>query len=109
MTWSSRLNNTVSVSTFTAGYKPEEIVLTELPAELGGKNFNNTSDGNEGRRELSAKGKVTSCKKAINGKWFFIFDNGPVWKHVGSSRRNYRECNFLATIERDGIGFKMTV
>lgn len=80
-----------------------------LPAELGGEQFKKTTESPNKQSKALARGRVTSCKRAVDGKWFFIFENGQIWKQVGSRRRNYRSCDFLITIKKDGIGFKMQV
>jgi len=82
---------------------------SSMPSELGGRQFDKRIDGSKKSSRVLAKARITSCKKAIDGKWFFIFENGQVWKQVGSSRRNYRKCDFLTTIKKDGIGFKMEI
>jgi len=83
--------------------------VTIIPTDLGGKSFKNHSEGKKERAQVLAQGKVTSCKKAVDGKWFFTFENGQIWKQVGSSRRYYRNCDFLVKIKKDGIGYKLQV
>ncbi len=52
---------------------------------------------------------ITSCKKGPSGAWYFIFDNGQVWKEVNKRNRRFKECNFNATITKDGFGYKMHI
>ena len=54
-------------------------------------------------------GLVTSCRQGGRGDWYFFFDNGQVWKQVNSGGRRFKECNFDATITKDGFGFKMRI
>ena len=52
---------------------------------------------------------VTRCQKGQFGDWYFFFDNGQIWKDVGNSRYNFKDCNFNVTITDDFYGFKMTI
>lgn len=96
------VSETVAVDIKASPVEAEE----SLPDDLGGKQFQ-TPVGSE--KEVLARGKVVSCKKAYDDKWFFVFESGQVWKQVDSRRRNYRSCDFQTTIKKDGIGFKMLV
>ena len=51
--------------------------------------------------------KVTRCEQAYDGKHYFFFDNGQVWKQVKADRERYRDCNFAVTVTRDWFGYKM--
>lgn len=89
--------------------EPEEIVKKKekaqaLPENLGGRKFEESPDAEEGSRGL-----VTSCQKSYDGKWFFIFENGQVWKQVDRVKRRYKGCNFNVTINKDGFGYKLRV
>ncbi len=85
------------------------VVEKTLSDELGGRQFKKEESGSEKRSQILATARVTSCRKAVDGKWFFFFENGQVWKQVDSSRRHYRSCDFMANIKKDGIGFKIQV
>ena len=54
-------------------------------------------------------GLITSCKKGHYGDWYFFFDNGQVWKEVNDRRLRFKDCNFNATITKDGFGYKMRI
>ena len=54
-------------------------------------------------------GLITSCKKGHYGNWYFIFDNGQVWKDVNKRNLRFKECNFNATITKDAFGYKMQI
>ena len=65
----------------------------------------------EDQESMSIKysGTLTSCKKGHYGDWYFIFDNGQVWKDVGNSRLQFKECNYNVTITEDFFGYKMKI
>jgi hypothetical protein len=77
-----------------------------LPENLGGVEF----DDNPVEKEVS-RGFVTSCKKSLDRKWFFNFENGQVWKQVNADNRryNYKGCNFPVTVRKDGFGYVMQI
>lgn len=54
-------------------------------------------------------GLITSCKKGRYGDWYFVFDDGQVWKEVNSRNLRFKECNFNATIMRDRFGHQMQI
>lgn len=54
-------------------------------------------------------GLITSCKKGRYGDWYFIFDNGQVWKVLNNRNLRFKECNFNATITRDMFGYKLQI
>lgn len=75
-----------------------------LPKTLGGSKF----DDNKRSKEQSV-GTLKSCKKSQDGRWFYIFEDGQVWKQVDRAKRRYKECNFEVTVLRDGFGYKMRI
>ncbi|RBP51136.1 hypothetical protein [Arenicella xantha] len=75
-----------------------------LPDNIGGGKFNDNTE-----TPVGVRGLVTSCQKAHDGKWFYIFSSGQVWKQTDRSKRRYRECHFYVTIFEDGFGYKMRV
>ena len=85
------------------GGEPE---LEQLPEDIGGGKFETGP-----RQEELNRGLVVSCKKSLDKKWFFIFDNGQVWKQVNADNRryNYKGCNFYVTVKKDGFGYKMQI
>jgi hypothetical protein len=90
----------VASAAAAATVEPEAVTETvttiePLPDDLG-------SPGN-----VQYSTVVTSCKTGYYGDVYFVFDNGQVWKHTGSRRLRLKECNFNATIEKDGFGYKM--
>ena len=83
-----------------AAEKPEE---ASLPEHLGGTEFEEQSDNFETHHQ----GTITECQKGRDERWYFIFSNGQVWKQSNKERRRFKDCNFQATISRDGFGYKM--
>jgi hypothetical protein len=61
----------------------------------------------EGERDETFAATVTRCEEAYDGKYFFFFDNGQVWKQVKADRERYRDCDFNVTVTRDWFGYKM--
>ena len=74
-----------------------------LPDDLGGTTFEDKSESTKEQYQ----GLLRSCKKSAGDEWYFYFANGQVWKQVDSHRLRHRECNFMATITRDRIGYKL--
>jgi len=76
----------------------------ELTDEIGREDLN----GPEGAEEkLSVRGRVTSCRKDLAGKYVFYFDNGQVWRQKDNVRLRWRDCAFDVTISEDFFGYKM--
>ena len=78
-------------------------VTPSLPDELGGADFEKQS----GSKPPENTGRVTSCKKGADNRWYFFFDNEQVWKESNTGRNRFKDCNFFATITRDGFGYRM--
>ena len=53
--------------------------------------------------------KVTSCRRDDRRKYYFYLENGQVWRQNDDDRLRFKECNFNATIIRDGFGYKLQV
>lgn len=76
-----------------------------LPKNLGGGKFEDRKKD----PEQSVVGLVKSCQKSQDGRWFYIFEDGQVWKQVDRVKRRYKECKFSVTIKKDGFGYKMRI
>lgn len=76
-----------------------------LADDIGGAGCEEKS----GTPKRQDKGVVTSCEKGANRRWYFYFENGQVWKEVNTSGRRFKDCNFIASIARDGFGHKMQI
>jgi len=54
-------------------------------------------------------GRVTDCRQNVDGKWYFYFANGQVWKESNSGKQRFKDCDFEATITKDVFGYKMQI
>ena len=82
--------------------QPEAVTATATNAQPLPDDFGRS-------KSVQYSGLITSCKKGHYGDWYFIFDNGQVWKEVNKRNRRFKECNFNATITNDGFGYKMHI
>ena len=82
--------------------EPEE---ASLPEHLGGADFEEQSDNFETHNQ----GMITECQQGRDGRWYFRFSDGQVWKQSNLDRQRFKECSFQATISRDGFGYKMAI
>jgi hypothetical protein len=89
----------------TSSVAVEEPGEASLPEHLGGAEFEEQADNFETHHQ----GLITECQKGRDGRWYFRFSNGQVWKQSNLERRRFKECSFLATISRDGFGYKMAI
>jgi len=77
-----------------------------LPESLGGGEYADKA----GVKPTEYRGKVVSCQKAYDRKWFYIFDNKQVWKQIDSRKLRYRYgCDFKVTIYRGRFGYIMLI
>jgi len=53
--------------------------------------------------------KVVSCSKDDRRRYYFQLENGQVWRQNDDDRLRFKDCNFNATIVRDGFGYKLQV
>ena len=53
--------------------------------------------------------KVTSCRRDDRRRYYFYLENGQVWRQNDDDRLRFKDCNFNATIVRDGFGYKLQV
>jgi hypothetical protein len=51
--------------------------------------------------------KVDRCGEANNRRFYFYFDNGQVWKYLGSKKLRYRGCDASARLVEDKFGFTL--
>ena len=54
-------------------------------------------------------GHVKACQQASDGNWFFILDNGDVWKQSGGKKKRFDDCDFDVVFRKDFFGYKMTI
>lgn len=55
------------------------------------------------------QGVLKSCKKSVDNRWFYIFENGQVWKQVKHKRIRHKSCASNATLTKDGFGYIMRI
>ena len=60
-------------------------------------------------KNIQYSGLVTSCQQGQYDDWYFIFDNGQIWKETNKRNRRFNDCNFNVTIKKDGFGYKMQI
>ena len=89
----------------TSAVAAEESGEDSLPEHLGGAEFEEQSDNFETHHQ----GTITECQQGRDGRWYFVFSNGQVWRQSNLGRLRFKECNYLATISRDGFGYKMVI
>lgn len=77
-----------------------------LPDDIGGADFTDQPQQEVAKED---RGRVTSCTKGRDGRWYFVFDNGQVWKESNTSRNRFKNCEFVAYIYRDSFGYKMRI
>lgn len=82
--------------------EPEAVTETATDVEPLPDDFGSSKTAQYG-------GLITSCKRGHYGDWYFIFDNGQVWKEVNHRNLRFKECNFNATITKDAFGYKMQI
>ena len=51
--------------------------------------------------------EVTRCDKGQDGRYYFFFSSGQVWKQVKAGSKRYKDCSFTVTVTRDFFGYKM--
>ena len=94
----------------SADKKPtEENVAQPVAVTATATNAQSLPDGLGKSSSVQHSGLITACKKGQYSNWFFFFDNGQVWKEVNPRNRQFKECNFNATITRDGFGYEMHI
>ena len=85
-----------------AAEEPEE---DALPDHLGGADFEEQAEDFKTHHQ----GTITECWHGRDNRWYFRFSNGQIWRQSNADRLRLKECNFPATISRDGFGYKMRI
>lgn len=78
-------------------------VAAAMPDSIGGGAFSPEE------QQTSYRGRVTSCKKSADRRWFYIFENGQVWKQVDRRKRRHKTCDFQVTLSKDNFGYTMMI
>ena len=91
-------------NTAPAQTAPSVIPPDELGAERKGVG------SNKNKEPESVLVKVIKCSKiAGKNKLRFHLEGGQIWNQISDKRLNYRNCDFLAYINKDFFGYKMEV
>ena len=92
------------------GAQPEAVMATatnaQSPVDDTGQS---TLADNQTSTSIQYGGLMTSCQKGRYGDWFFIFDNGQVWKSLNKRNLRFNDCNLNATITKDRFGYDMQI
>lgn len=80
---------------------PTAKTLDELDAETSPRESRSKDE------KLLVRARVTRCEKDARKKYYFVFENGQVWKQVSERRLRYKKCEFDVTITKDFFGYKM--
>ena len=83
------------------------VAAAATPAEIAATNPALHSDEDEKKKPIY--GHVRSCQEASDRNWFFILDNGDIWKQSGGKKRRFKDCDFDVVIRKDIFGNKMTI
>ena len=100
---STKINEEPMATADAAEQESEE--LESLPDSIGGGAFAEAA----GIKAKSYAGRVTSCKKSADRRWFYIFENGQVWKQVDRRKRRHKDCDFEVTLTEDSFGYVMRI
>jgi len=79
-----------------------QTVSVEAPVESGDAD-------SEDYEYKPIRAHVRSCQEASDKRWFFILDDGEVWKQSGGRTRRFKDCDFDVTIRKDLFGYKMEI
>lgn len=102
----SETGSATSEAPTQAETKADAEVDGSLPDGIGGGEFARAA----GIPQESYRGKVKSCKKGLDKKWFYIFEGGQIWKQSDNRKRSYKAgCDFYVTLLKDAFGYVMTV
>jgi len=93
------------VAQFVAVTTATETNAQPPPDDLGVSKFGDDQES----KSINYSGMITSCKKGVYGNWYFILDNGQVWKEIVDRHLRFKECNFNVTITKDFFGYKMKI
>ena len=68
-----------------------------------------SADRGQGEASATFSGMMRSCKKGHFGEWYFVLDNGEVWREIKKRNRRFDNCKLEVTITRDTFGYKMRI
>ncbi len=76
-----------------------------LPDDIGGVDFEDPATA----QKEQYVGRITDCKRGPDSRWIFYFENGQIWKQADYRRARFRDCDAMATIFRDRIGYRLQI
>jgi hypothetical protein len=87
-----------------------DVVADDAPAlltdDVGRERIEPKSDDDQPRFAAS----VTSCQKSVqSGQYYFVFENGQVWKQSNYRNLSLRDCAFDVEISKTGFGYQMYI
>ena len=97
---------TVAATTAATAAVAADVGSVPLTDEIGKERVEPKSDDEQPRFAAN----VTSCQKsAQSGQFYFIFENGQVWKQSNYRSLNLRDCVFDVEISKSGFGYQMYI
>lgn len=81
--------------------------ISPITQDYGAEQLSN--DNPDRKVEQPVLVKVTACRRDDRRRYYFYLENGQVWRQNDDDRLRFKDCNFNATIVRDGFGYKLQV
>jgi hypothetical protein len=79
-----------------------------MPEDLGKDDKKETKERKSAEKK-TYRGHVQSCGQMSDNKWYFVFDNGQVWKQSSNGSYRFKQCDFDVTISKDFFSYKMKI
>ena len=81
--------------------------IAPITQDYGAEQLSN--DNPDRKVEQPVLVKVTACRRDDRRRYYFYLENGQVWRQNDDDRLRFKDCEFNATIVRDGFGYKLQV
>lgn len=94
-----------SLAAETPDAKNPSVTTEDLPDSIGGGKY--ARDAGIPKEQFT--GVIKTCKKSVDNRWFYIFENGQIWKQVRHKTIRHKNCNSSATLTKDGFGYIMRI
>ena len=78
-----------------------------ITADYGAEQLDGDNPDKKIERPVSVR--ITACQRDQRRRYYFYLENGQVWRQNDDDRLRFKECDFNATIIRDGFGYKMQI
>ena len=100
-------NSQAAPSVADAGKADSSNTDSALPNHIGGAKFSEQ----DGIETPTYRAFVKSCQQGVDKRWFYILENGQIWKQVDRRkiRHKQKKCGFHATISKGRFGFQLQV